>query len=107
MDWLSANSGSWAQGAGASAYAVLILSAHATGVDPTHFGTSNLVAQLEAAGPTPAATAAASTTAGASPTATAKKSSSSFNPWWIIGVGLVAGAGIGMYISFNRSRRRA
>ena len=111
VDWLSANSGSWAHGAGASAYAVLILSAHATGVDPTHFGTSNLVAQLEAAGPTPAATAAASATAGAgasvSATATAKKSSSSFNPWWIIGVGLVAGAGIGMYISFNRSRRRA
>ena len=107
VDWLSANSGGWAQGAGASAYAVLILSAHATGVDPTHFGTSNLVAQLEAAGPAPAATGAASPTATASATATAKKSSGGFNPWWIIGVGLVAGAGIGMYISFNRSRRRA
>ncbi|MFC1400222.1 MULTISPECIES: prenyltransferase/squalene oxidase repeat-containing protein [Streptacidiphilus] len=109
VDWLSANSAGWARGAGASADAVLILSAHATGVDPTRFGAANLVAQLEAAGPAPAATAAAGPTASttAASTATAEKSSSSFNPWWLIGVGLVAGAGIGMYISFNRSRRRA
>ncbi|WP_052432845.1 prenyltransferase/squalene oxidase repeat-containing protein, partial [Streptacidiphilus carbonis] len=65
VEWLSANSAAWAKGAGASGYAVLILSAHATGVDPTHFGASNLVAQLEAAGPAPAGTGAASATAAA------------------------------------------
>lgn len=108
VNWLRDHGESWTQGGGSggsntpqpAAFALLILDARATGIDPRHFGTSDLVAQLEATGPAPAATPAPSASASAS-----GKSSSGFNAWWLIGVGLAAGAGIGIYISYARSRR--
>ena len=107
--WLRDNGAPWAQNNGTpspAALATLILDARATGLDPHRFGTADLVTQLEATGPTPAATPAPSApAASATATAPAKTSGSSFSPWWIIGVGLVAGAGIGLFVSFSRSKR--
>lgn len=109
VGWLRENGESWTQGNGtpqAAAFALLILDAHATGIDPQHFGTADLVAQLEATGPAPAATPAPSAPPTASaPAASAKSDKTSFNPWILIGVGLAAGAGVGVYLSYSRSKR--
>lgn len=107
VEWLRTNGESWTQGDGKpspTALALLILDAKATGIDPQHFGTSNLVAQLAATGPAPAATTPSSPAAAVAAPAEGKKSSG-FSMWWIIGVGLVAGAGIGMFMSYSRSKR--
>ncbi|MHA6759620.1 prenyltransferase/squalene oxidase repeat-containing protein [Streptacidiphilus sp. PAMC 29251] len=102
VEWLRQNGESWVQGNGTTqpaALALMVLDARATGLDPQHFGTTDLVAQLEATGPAPAASASATASS------KAKSDSSSFNPWWLIGVGLVAGAGIGIFISYSRNKR--
>ncbi|MFC1416311.1 hypothetical protein [Streptacidiphilus cavernicola] len=104
VDWLRTNGEPWVQGNGTTApaaLALLILDARATGLDPQHFGTSNLVTQLEATGPAPAATPAPSASASSSDAS----NSSTFSPWWLILVGLAAGAGIGIYISYSRKHR--
>jgi hypothetical protein len=106
VEWLRTNGESWTQNNGTpapTALALLILDARATGIDPQHFGTADLVAQLVATGPAPVATPTVPATATA--TAPAAKKSSGFSPWWIIGVGLVAGAGIGMFISYSKTKR--
>ncbi|MFC1429711.1 prenyltransferase/squalene oxidase repeat-containing protein [Streptacidiphilus sp. N1-3] len=111
VEWLRQNGASWAQGNGtpqATALALMILDARATGIDPQRFGTADLVAQLEATGPAPAATPAPSSSATASASASEKSdksSNASFSAWWLILVGLAAGAGIGIYISYSRKTR--
>ncbi|MFC5906293.1 prenyltransferase/squalene oxidase repeat-containing protein [Streptacidiphilus monticola] len=118
VNWLSQNAQPWIQGdhgmPNAGSLATLILAAQATGKDATAFGTTNLVAQLEATGPapksTPATTAAPSSapaSASATRAAAAAQSSSGsgFSPWWIVGVCLVAGIGIGLYLSYARGKR--
>ena len=107
--WLRTNGEPWIQGNGITApaaLALLVLDAKATGVDPHSFGTTDLVAQLEATGPAPAATPAPSTPSASASSAPSDSSSpSSFSPWWLILVGLAAGAGIGIYISYSRKHR--
>ncbi len=49
--WLEKNAAEWAARSGPAAYAQLILAAHATGADPRDFGGTDLVKQLQAAGP--------------------------------------------------------
>ncbi|MFD7920561.1 prenyltransferase/squalene oxidase repeat-containing protein [Streptomyces sp. NPDC059740] len=83
----------WARTAGPAAWAQLVLAAHAVGADPHHFGGQDLVKQLDATGP-------ASTAPHASASPAAKSSGGGgVNVWWIIGVGLAVGAGIGFLIS--------
>ena len=106
VDWLRTNGEPWVQGNGTpapAALALLVLDAKATGLDPRHFGTTDLVAQLEATGPAPAATPAPS--ASASSSTSDSSSQNTFSPWWLILVGLAAGAGIGIYISYSRKHR--
>lgn len=102
LEWLKANSAEWAKG-NPAALAALILTAHATGTDPTAFGGTDLVSALNATGPAP------------QPRATGgmvkddkkdDKSSGGQNIWWIIGAGAAAGMGIGILISGRRKKNQ-
>lgn len=77
------------------------------GADPRHFGGADLVAQLDATGPTPQATAKATDQAADADAEADKKddSDSGYGVWWIVGVFLVAGVGIGFLIS-GRGRKQ-
>ncbi|MFJ3584182.1 prenyltransferase/squalene oxidase repeat-containing protein [Streptomyces sp. NPDC090127] len=97
LTWLQQNSAAWAKESGPAAYAQLILAAKAMRVDPTAFGSTDLLKELAATGPAPKASP--------SPTAKASQEESSgslSNLWWIIGIGAVAGIGIGFLISGRR-----
>lgn len=95
--WLEKNAEKWAEQSGPAAYAQLILSAHAVGADPRDFGGTDLVRGLDKLGPAPAKQAAAS-----EKKATEKSGNS---VWWIIGVGLVAGIGVGFLFSGRKKNR--
>ncbi|MER5468571.1 prenyltransferase/squalene oxidase repeat-containing protein [Streptomyces sp. NPDC002935] len=104
LAWLEKNSADWAAQSGPAAYAQLIFAAHATGTDPRDFGGQDLVAKLNATGPTPSA-------AGASATPSEKKhdekdDGNGLGVWWIIGIGLVAGIGIGFLISGRNKKQQ-
>ncbi|MGW1157015.1 prenyltransferase/squalene oxidase repeat-containing protein [Streptomyces sp. NPDC002513] len=106
LHWLQANSGPWAKQSGPAAYAQLILAAHATGADPRHFGGSDLVAALNATGPAPQAADAAQKTDTAEKPGKKADSGSGFGMWWIVGVFLVAGIGIGFLLSGRGKRQQ-
>lgn len=97
--WLAKNSADWAKKSGPAAYAQLIFAAHASGIDPRDFGGADLVKQLNATGPAPQATEQA---------ADEKKDSDDdgLSIWWIIGVGMVAGIGIGFLYSGNKKKQQ-
>lgn len=101
LAWLEKNSGAWAAKAGPAAYAQLIFAAHATGTDPRAFGGTDLVARLGATGP---ATQATTEKSGADHKDGASDDNG-VSVWWIVGVGLVGGIGIGFLIS-GRSRKQ-
>ncbi|MFC9389735.1 prenyltransferase/squalene oxidase repeat-containing protein [Streptomyces venezuelae] len=91
LEWLEKNSAAWAKEGGPAAYAQLILAARATDTDPREFGTADLVEQLNATGPAPKTpdTSASSTS----------DDEGGFDVWWIIGIGMVVGVGIGFLVS--------
>ncbi|MFI6338045.1 prenyltransferase/squalene oxidase repeat-containing protein [Streptomyces sp. NPDC050535] len=95
--WLEGHTAKWAAQSGPAAYAQLILAADASGVDPRDFGGQDLVRQLGATGPAPRT---------ASATADRSDSDDGLGVWWIVGVGLVAGVGIGFLISGRNKRQR-
>ncbi|MET7673928.1 prenyltransferase/squalene oxidase repeat-containing protein [Streptomyces seoulensis] len=95
--WLEKNAAKWAEQSGPAAYAQLILTAHAVGADPHDFGGTDLVRALDKLGPAPAKQAAAPAKK------TTEKSGNSV--WWIIGVGLVAGIGVGFLFSGRKKNR--
>lgn len=99
-EWLAKNSAEWAKKSGPAAYAQLIFAAHASGLDPRDFGGADLVKQLNATGPAPQASE--------KPAAHKKDSDdgSGVSVWWIIGVGLVAGVGIGFLYSGNKKKQQ-
>ncbi|MEV5276590.1 prenyltransferase/squalene oxidase repeat-containing protein [Streptomyces sp. NPDC052811] len=101
-DWLSKNAAAWAKDNGPAAYAQLVFAADATGADPKNFGGVNLVEALNATGPAPQAAPSAS------PSAQQKeeKKNDGINIWWIVGVGLVAGIGIGFLISGRKKNQQ-
>ncbi|MET8687825.1 prenyltransferase/squalene oxidase repeat-containing protein [Streptomyces sp. NPDC004732] len=101
-DWLAKNSADWAKQSGPAAYSQLIFAAHAAGMDPRDFGGADLVKQLNATGPAPE-------TASKSPSASdadEKDDDGGVSVWWIIGVGMVAGIGIGFLYSGNRKKKQ-
>ncbi|MET9529303.1 prenyltransferase/squalene oxidase repeat-containing protein [Streptomyces sp. NPDC006649] len=100
LAWLEQHAAGWARQSGPAAYAQLIFAARANGVDPHDFGGADLVKQLNATGPAPASSAKA---------ADSKKDSDSsgISVWWIVGVGLVAGIGIGFLLSTRGRKRQA
>ncbi|MGW0780817.1 prenyltransferase/squalene oxidase repeat-containing protein [Streptomyces sp. NPDC002913] len=105
--YLEKHAQGWAKEGGPAATAQLVLAAHATGTDARDFGGTDLVAQLNATGPAPAATAVPSPTS----TAPGKPADTSSDDgglglWWIIGIGLVFGAGIGFLLSGRRKNQQ-
>ncbi|WP_405853362.1 hypothetical protein OG361_12310 [Streptomyces sp. NBC_00090] len=92
LEWLEKNSAAWAKESGPAAYAQLILAARATDTDPREFGTADLVEQLNATGPAPK-------TPDTSASSTSDDEESGFDVWWIIGIGMVVGVGIGFLVS--------
>ncbi|MFI6032891.1 prenyltransferase/squalene oxidase repeat-containing protein [Streptomyces sp. NPDC051315] len=108
LAWLEQHSAAWAKQSGPAAYAQLIFAAHATGTDPRAFGGTDLVAALNATGPTPEATGKATGEATApTPDDDSVKGDSDdgYGTWWTIGVFLVAGIGIGFLISGRRKQQ--
>ncbi|MFD3946361.1 prenyltransferase/squalene oxidase repeat-containing protein [Streptomyces sp. NPDC058579] len=100
LTWLQENSAAWAKENGPAAYAQLTLAATAMHVDPTAFGSTDLLKELAATGPAPKATPSAKATAEASE----ESDSDSTNLWWIIGIGAVVGIGIGFLLSGRRKK---
>lgn len=96
--WLEKNAGPWAAQNGPAAYAQLILAAHALGQQPGDFGGTSLVRSLNALGPAPHMDSAAEHE---------EKSDddSGTGVWWIVGVGLVAGIGIGFLLSGRKKQQ--
>lgn len=100
LKWLEKNATDWAKQNGPAAYAQLVLAAHATGTDPRSFGGTDLVAALNATGPEPAA-AAQKDTGDADDTT----DGGGIGVWWVIGVGLAIGAGIGFLLSSRKKNQ--
>ncbi|GAA2646060.1 prenyltransferase/squalene oxidase repeat-containing protein [Streptomyces vastus] len=101
LAWLEKNSSDWAAQSGPAAYAQLIFAAHATGTDPRDFGGVDLVKQLGATGPK-------GWNATVTETAVPSKEQDEdggVSVWWIIGVGLVGGMGVGFLISSRNKKQ--
>jgi hypothetical protein len=98
--WLEKNATQWAAQSGPAAYAQLILAAHAVGAQPGDFGGTSLVRSLNGLGPAPHMDGAA-----AAQRAKASGDDSHAGVWWIVGVGLVAGIGIGFLLSGRKKRQ--
>ena len=109
LAWLEKNSAAWAKQSGPAAYAQLIFAAHATGTDPRAFGGADLVEQLNATGPAPQGVKVTDRATGADEKqddgAKDEKDDSPFGVWWFVGVCLVFGIGIGIFIS-GRNRKQ-
>ncbi|MGW5418917.1 prenyltransferase/squalene oxidase repeat-containing protein [Streptomyces sp. NPDC003943] len=93
LAWLEKNSAPWAKTGGPAAYAQLVFAAHAMDTDPRSFGTADLIEQLNATGPAPKAPDNSAASAGAG------DDEGGFDVWWIIGIGMVVGVGIGFLLS--------
>ncbi|MFD5028400.1 prenyltransferase/squalene oxidase repeat-containing protein [Streptomyces sp. NPDC058373] len=107
LAWLKKNGPAWAKQSGPSAYAQLVLTAHATGTDPRAFGSTDLVAALNATGPEPEADGKGGSDAQGGEEQAADEDGSQLSVWWIIGVGLLVGAGVGLMLSLrNKSGRK-
>ncbi|MFE1023510.1 prenyltransferase/squalene oxidase repeat-containing protein [Streptomyces sp. NPDC058818] len=109
LAWLRKNAAKWAEQSGPAAYAQLIFAAHATGTDPRAFGGTDLVARLNATGPSPqGGEAKDSATASAEDAAQENddKDDSGFGVWWFVGVCLVFGIGIGFLLSGRNKKQR-
>ncbi|MFP3991109.1 prenyltransferase/squalene oxidase repeat-containing protein [Streptomyces sp. E11-3] len=106
--WLEKNAASWAKEAGPAAYAKLIFAVRATGGDARDFGGTDLVSALNKTGPEPQATAKPKGDADSDADGkdSASDDSGSVATWWIIGVGLVAGVGIGFLISARNKKKQ-
>ncbi|MFI8516756.1 prenyltransferase/squalene oxidase repeat-containing protein [Streptomyces sp. NPDC085481] len=92
LAWLEKNSATWAKESGPAAYAQLVFAAHAMDTDPREFGSADLIEQLNATGPAPKAPDNSQASTGAD-------DESGFDVWWIIGIGMVVGVGIGFLLS--------
>ncbi|MGW0991877.1 prenyltransferase/squalene oxidase repeat-containing protein [Streptomyces sp. NPDC002523] len=98
--WLEKNAVTWAGQTGPAAYAQLILTAHAMGEQPRDFGGTDLLTALDKLGPAPQ-----QATKSGTQESKADKKGSGNGVWWIVGVGLVAGIGIGFLLSGRKKRQ--
>ncbi|MFG2889339.1 prenyltransferase/squalene oxidase repeat-containing protein [Streptomyces sp. NPDC048248] len=101
LKWLEQHAADWAKQNGPAAYAQLVLAAHATGTDPRSFGGTDLVAALNATGPAPAAGQEQGKNADAKDS---EDGGSGISVWWVVGVGLAVGAGIGFLLSGRKKK---
>ncbi|MET7856469.1 prenyltransferase/squalene oxidase repeat-containing protein [Streptomyces sp. NPDC005318] len=102
LGWLKKHAAPWAAENGPAAYAQLIVAAHATGADARDFGGVDLVARLNATGPEPAAVHTPSPAASDYAAQDGTSDDAGLGVWWLVGIGLAAGAGIGFLISSRR-----
>ena len=100
VTWLEQHAGDWARKTGPAGYATLIFAAHATGVDPRHFGGTDLVSALNKTGPPP------QRATGAADPEDRDDGGDDNTVWWVTGACLVAGVGGGLLLS-TRTRRRS
>ncbi|MFC9299835.1 prenyltransferase/squalene oxidase repeat-containing protein [Streptomyces albidoflavus] len=106
LAWLEKNGPAWAKQSGPSGWAQLVLTAHATGTDPRAFGGTDLVAGLNATGPAPKSAEQTPSAQDSAEQAT-DEDGPQISVWWIVGVGLLVGAGVGLMISLrNKSGRK-
>ncbi|MBT3150800.1 hypothetical protein HTV45_07845 [Streptomyces sp. CHD11] len=100
--WLEKNATGWAAQSGPAAYAQLIFAAHATGTDPRAFGGTDLVERLAATGPAP------EKATGAAESEEEKKDDSGpgSGVWWLVGVCLIAGTGLGFLLRGRAKKRQ-
>ncbi|MFD6290049.1 prenyltransferase/squalene oxidase repeat-containing protein [Streptomyces sp. NPDC060205] len=105
LTWLEKNSASWAAESGPAAYAQLIFAAHATGTDPRNFGGADLVKQLGATGPA-AEPAAKDGKDDEQAAEDANEDDGGVSVWWIVGVGLVGGIGVGFLLSTRTKKQQ-
>ncbi|MEU5341401.1 prenyltransferase/squalene oxidase repeat-containing protein [Streptomyces sp. NPDC020766] len=105
LAWLEKNSGTWAAKSGPAAYAQLIFAANATGTDPRAFGGADLVKQLGATGPAASSSAPAEDKSDKDD-ASDEGDDGGVSLWWIIGVGLVGGIGIGFLLSGRNKKQQ-
>ncbi|GLW50731.1 hypothetical protein Stsp02_63920 [Streptomyces sp. NBRC 14336] len=101
LAWLEKNAADWAKQNGPAAYAQLILAADTAGADARNFGGTNLVEGLNATGPAPKAEAPAKESKDEK-----KDDKDGVSLWWVIGVGLVGGIGVGFLISSRKKGQR-
>jgi hypothetical protein len=106
LAWLEKNSGAWAAKSGPAAYAQLIFAAHATGTDPRDFGGVDLVKQLGATGPAGQDDSDFSAGPGGEDAKKQDGGDGGVSLWWIIGVGLVGGIGVGFLISGRNKKQQ-
>lgn len=108
VTYLEKHAQGWAKDGGPAATAQLVLAVHATGGNARDFGGVDLVRQLNATGPAPAATAVPSPTATApSKPADTSSDDEGLGLWWIIGIGLAFGEiGIGFLLSGRRKNQQ-
>lgn len=100
LKWLEKNSAAWTKDNPAG-LAVLVLAARAAGENPRAFGGADLVRQLNETGPQPESIGPASRTAGeAEPDGTDSRT-----VWWLVGSGLIAGAGIGFVLTARKKKK--
>lgn len=105
--WLQKNATGWAKQGGPAATGQLILAAHATGADARSFGGVDLVKQLNSMGPSPAATALPSPTpTGPQPSSGTDSDDGGLSLGWLIGIGLLAGTGIGFVLSMRGKKKQ-
>ncbi|WP_326697272.1 hypothetical protein OG909_07975 [Streptomyces sp. NBC_01754] len=104
--FLEKNARDWAEEGGPAATAQLVLAAHATGVDARDFGGVDLVRQLNATGPAPAATAVPSPTVTDPQPEEADSGDGGLGVWWLVGIGLAFGAGVGFLLSGRRKNQQ-
>ncbi|WP_031090108.1 prenyltransferase/squalene oxidase repeat-containing protein [Streptomyces sp. NRRL WC-3549] len=106
VSYLEEHAQDWAKEGGPAATAQLVLAAHATGTNARDFGGVDLVRQLNATGPAPAATAVPSPTATDSKPKNTSSDDGGLGIWWLIGIGLAFGAGIGFLLSGRRKNQQ-
>ncbi|TNM33680.1 hypothetical protein FH715_03740 [Streptomyces sedi] len=99
LEWLRAHHGEWdGYASDPTAVSLLVLAAHATGGTGEDFGGTDLLEQLGRLGPAPDSSPGDESGSGDGDDA---DGGSSPLPW-IIGIGLVAGIGVGVLLSFRR-----
>jgi len=102
LRWLEEHAAAWAEKSGPAAWAQLVFAAHATGTDPRDFGGVDLVAELDATGPAPAATGPA----GAPGTTDGDGGDGHTTAWIAGGVGAVVVVGGGALLAARRRTGR-
>ncbi|MFI8227897.1 prenyltransferase/squalene oxidase repeat-containing protein [Streptomyces sp. NPDC085900] len=107
LHWLESHAADWAAQAGPAAYAQLIFAASAAqGGDVHDFGGLDLVAKLNATGPTPAGVDDNPTAGPDDTKASGGKDKGSIGVAWTVGGGLLVGALIGFALMLRGRRRQ-